>query len=99
MCEKISFCQDKKGTIYHAGGLTYSHSEITALHKLDDDKVNKYEFNPRIKMTIAVVIFRKPNTRDKYHGESTENKINGKNHTSLSLIPWSKFNILPNSPY
>ena len=40
MCDKISFNQDKKGKIYDAGGLSYSHTEIAALHKLDEDKLN-----------------------------------------------------------
>jgi len=46
MCNKISFNQDKKGKIYDAGGLSFSHSEISALWEMDDDKTNKYEFNP-----------------------------------------------------
>lgn len=46
MCNKISFNQDRNGKIYHAGGLTYSHSQISALWSMDDDKTNKYEYNP-----------------------------------------------------
>jgi hypothetical protein len=46
MCNKISFNQDRSGKIYHAGGLTYSHSDISALWKINDDSTNKYEFNP-----------------------------------------------------
>ena len=45
MCDKYSFVQDKKGNIYNGYGIN-SHSCICKIHKLKEDKVNKYEYNP-----------------------------------------------------
>ena len=45
MCDKYSFVQDKQGNIYNGYGIN-SHSCICKIHKLNEDKVNKYEYNP-----------------------------------------------------
>ena len=46
MCHKYSFLLDRAGHIYDGGGLTESHSEIARLHRVDEDKCNKYEWKP-----------------------------------------------------
>ena len=45
MCDKYSFVQDKKGNIYNGYGIN-SHSCICKIHKLKEDEINKYEYNP-----------------------------------------------------
>ena len=45
MCDKYSFVQDKQGNIYNGYGIN-SHSCICKIHKLNEDKINKYEYNP-----------------------------------------------------
>jgi len=57
MCEKVSFCQDKRGRILDAGGLTFSHSSISALHGLNDDGMNKYEFSPDNGLKVDKEVF------------------------------------------
>ena len=46
MCKKHSFLLDKKGKIYHGFGLIESHYLISKLNNIDEDKCNKYEYNP-----------------------------------------------------
>ena len=46
MCKKHSFLLDKKGEIYHGFGLIESHYLISKLNNIDEDKCNKYEYNP-----------------------------------------------------
>ncbi|MHB0977755.1 MAG: hypothetical protein ACYC1U_11325, partial [Candidatus Aquicultorales bacterium] len=46
MCERHSFVQDRRGEIYNGGGFEESHTAICLIHGLDDDKVNKYEWQP-----------------------------------------------------
>lgn len=46
MCEKHSFVQDRQGKIYNGGGFEESHTMICAMHNLDRDKVNAYEWQP-----------------------------------------------------
>ena len=45
MCDKYSFCQNKKGVIFNGYGIN-SHSAICYIHNLSDDSVNKFEYNP-----------------------------------------------------
>ena len=46
MCNKHSFVMDNEGKIYNGYGLIESHTTICSIHELNDDKVNKYEYNP-----------------------------------------------------
>ena len=45
MCDKYSFVQDEQGNIHNGYGIN-SHSCICKIHKLNEDKINKYEYNP-----------------------------------------------------
>ena len=46
MCEKHSFLLSAEGRIYHGFGVIESHSAIASYNKINEDKCNKYEYNP-----------------------------------------------------
>ena len=46
MCNKHSFLSDKQGKIYNGSGIIESHTLIAKINKVDEDKCNKYEYNP-----------------------------------------------------
>jgi hypothetical protein len=48
MCNKYSFLLTRAGKILDGGGLTESHSEIATLHGVDEDKCNRYEWQPPV---------------------------------------------------
>jgi len=45
MCDKYSFVQTKDSKIYNGYGIN-SHSCICKIHKLKEDKINKFEYDP-----------------------------------------------------
>lgn len=57
MCKDASFVQTRDGRIYDGLGLTHSHSAICALHGLDEDKLNKYEWNPQHGLVLDREVF------------------------------------------
>jgi hypothetical protein len=46
MCKKHSFLVDKRGEIYHGFGVIESHTLISEINNIDEDKCNKYEYDP-----------------------------------------------------
>ena len=46
MCSKYAFLLTRAGKILDGGGLTDSHSTIATLHGVDEDLVNRYEWQP-----------------------------------------------------
>jgi hypothetical protein len=46
MCKKHSFLVDKRGEIYHGFGVVESHTLISEINNIDEDKCNKYEYDP-----------------------------------------------------
>ena len=46
MCEKHSFLVNKGGEIYHGFGVIESHTLISKINNIDEDKCNKYEYDP-----------------------------------------------------
>ena len=46
MCNKYAFLLTRAGKILDGGGLTESHSTIATLHGVDEDQVNRYEWQP-----------------------------------------------------